>query len=156
MGQRNEVLDLECGPGPTVRTVSNQAAPAVSVGEVTTLTGLSVDTLRYYERQGLIPRVSRSPGGQRRYAQEDLGRLSFLLNLRATGMPVATMRRFAELRQVGEAARPARLALLLEHRSTVRGHVAALRRNLHVIDLKIDRHRRVLRQRGRPACAQDQ
>lgn len=128
--------------------VDQAAEEAVPVGEVTTLTGLSADTSRFYERQGLIPPVGRTPGGQRRYAQKDLDRLSFLLNLRATGMPIATMRRFAELRQESETARPARLALLLEHRSTVREHVAALRRNLHVIDLKIDRHRRVLRQRG--------
>jgi len=60
------------------------------------------------------------------------------------------MRRFAQLRQEGEAARSARLSLLLEHRATVRDHIAALRRNLHIIDLKIDRHRRVLRQRGAP------
>lgn len=79
--------------------VDQAAAAAVSVGVVTTLTGLSVDTLRYYERQGLIPSVARTPGGQRRYAQKDLPRLSFLLNLRATGMPIATMRRFVQLRR---------------------------------------------------------
>lgn len=131
--------------------MANQAAAAaVPVGEVTTLTGLSVDTLRYYERQGLIPPVARTPGGQRRYDQQDLNRLSFLVNLRATGMPIALMWRFAQLRQEGEAARSARLSLLLEHRATVRDHITALRRNLHIIDLRIDRHRRILRQRGAP------
>lgn len=93
---------------------------------------------------------SGSVGGQRRYSTTDLHRLSFLLNLRATGMSIATMRQFAILRQCGEAGRPARLALLLEHRVAVRKRVDALRLNLHAVDLKIDRHRRMLRQQGAP------
>lgn len=120
----------------------------VPVGEVTAQTGLSADTLRYYERQGLLPPVARSSGGKRRYTQVDLDRLSFLLTLRGTGMSIATMRQFAALRRQGETGRPARLALLLEHRAAVRTRVELLRRNLHAIDLKISRHRCVLRQQG--------
>lgn len=120
----------------------------MSVGEVTARTGLSADTLRYYERQGLLPPVARSGGGQRRYTRIDLDRLSFLLTLRATGMSIATMRQFAALRRQGEAGRAARLALLLEHRAAVRVRLDLLRLNLHAIDLKIARHRRVLRQQG--------
>ncbi len=122
----------------------------VSLREVTAWTGLSVDTLRYYERQGLLPSVARSVGGQRRYTTKDLHRLSFLIHLRATGMSIARMRQFATLRQRGEAGRPARLELLLGHRAAVRQRVDALRQNLHAVDLKIDRHRRVLRQQGAP------
>lgn len=92
--------------------------------------------------------MARSSGGQRRYRQVDLDRLSFLLHLRATGMPISTMRRFAALRRHGEAGRPARLALLLEHRSEVRRRVVLLRENLTAIDSKTKRHRRILRQQG--------
>jgi len=129
--------------------VTDSAAEAVvALSDVVARTGLSADTLRYYEREGLLPPVARSTGGQRRYTQKDLDRLSFLLHLRATGMPVATMRRFAALRLDGEAGRPGRLALLFQHRTSVRRRVADLRRNLQSIDQKIDRHRRILRERG--------
>jgi DNA-binding transcriptional MerR regulator len=102
----------------------------VPLGNVVARTGLSADTLRYYEREELIPPVARSAGGQRRYTQKDVDRLSFLLRLRATGMPVATMRRFAALRRNGEAGRPGRLALLFAHRAAVRRRVELLQQNL--------------------------
>ena len=114
----------------------------------TARTGLSADTMRYYERQGLLPPVARSGGGQRRYMQVDLDRLSFLMTLRETGMSIAVMRQFAALRRQGEAGRPARLSMLLKHQSTVRARLDLLHRNLHAIDLKTARYRRVLRQRG--------
>jgi DNA-binding transcriptional MerR regulator/catechol 2,3-dioxygenase-like lactoylglutathione lyase family enzyme len=120
----------------------------VPLADVVARTGLSADTLRYYEREELLPPVARSAAGQRRYTQRDLDRLSFLLHLRATGMPVATMRRFAALRRDGEAGRPGRLALLFTHRAVVRRRVELLRQNLHVIDLKIATHQRILRKRG--------
>ena len=63
-------------------------------------------------------------------------------------MSLNTMRRFTALRREGEAGRPGRLTMLLEHRAAVRRRVEQLRQNLHVIDLKIDKHRRVLRQQG--------
>ena len=120
----------------------------VPLSEVSARTGLSAYTLRYYEQEGLLPRVARSPGGQRRYRQVDLDRLWFLLRLRDTGMSIATMRRFAELRREGEAGRAGRLALLLDHRSTVRQRLTLLRENLVAIDQKVHRHRRILRERG--------
>ncbi|TFV48968.1 MerR family transcriptional regulator [Blastococcus sp. TF02A_35] len=126
----------------------DDADPGMALAVVTARTGLSADTLRYYEREGLLPPVARSPGGRRRYRQVDLDRLAFLLRLRATGMPIATMRRFAELRRHGEAGRAGRLAMLLEHRAEVRRRVGLLGENLRAIDRKIDRHRRILRQRG--------
>jgi DNA-binding transcriptional MerR regulator/catechol 2,3-dioxygenase-like lactoylglutathione lyase family enzyme len=110
------------------------ASDVVPLAEVSTRTGLSAYTLRYYEQEGLLPRVARSSGGQRRYPQVDLDRLWFLLRFRDTGMPIATMRRFAELRREGEDGRAGRLALL--------------RLDLVAIDQKIHRHRRILRERG--------
>jgi DNA-binding transcriptional MerR regulator/catechol 2,3-dioxygenase-like lactoylglutathione lyase family enzyme len=127
----------------------------VSIADVVTSTGLSADTLRFYERRGLLPPVTRTSGGQRRYTGRDLERLEFLLRLRDTGMPLATMRRFADLRRAGEAGRPGRLAILLEHRRAVRRRMDDLVQNLHAIDLKVDRHRRLLRQRGTADVSQD-
>jgi DNA-binding transcriptional MerR regulator/catechol 2,3-dioxygenase-like lactoylglutathione lyase family enzyme len=128
--------------------VDTDLAQTLSASEAAARTGLASETLRYYEREGLLPPVQRSAGGHRRYAADDLQRLSFLINLRATGMPMTLMKRFAQLRLQGEEGRPGRLQLLLDHRQTVREHLAALVRNLHAIDLKIDRHRRILHDRG--------
>lgn len=80
------------------------ADEVVPLAEVTARTGLSVHTLRYCEQEGLLPPVGRSPSGQRRYRQVDLDRLAFLLRLRATGMSIAAMRRFVELRLQGRGA----------------------------------------------------
>jgi DNA-binding transcriptional MerR regulator/catechol 2,3-dioxygenase-like lactoylglutathione lyase family enzyme len=129
---------------------------AVPIAEVVARTGLSADTLRFYERRGLFPSVTRTSGGQRRYTERDLDRLDFLLRLRDTGMPLAAMGRFADLRGEGEAGRPGRLAMLLEHRRTVRHRIDHLLQNLHAIDLKVDRHRRILRQRGIADVSQDE
>ena len=127
---------------------------AIAVAEVAARTGLSPSTLRYYEQEGLLPPVARSPSGHRRYRQVDLDRLAFLLRLRATGMPVATMRRFAALRRQGETGRPGRLQLLVEHREQVRRTVASLQENLTAIDAKIVKHRRLLRRREEPTVTE--
>jgi DNA-binding transcriptional MerR regulator/catechol 2,3-dioxygenase-like lactoylglutathione lyase family enzyme len=124
------------------------ADEVIPLAEVSARTGLSAYTLRYYEQEGLLPKVARSSGGQRRYRQLDLDRLWFLLRLRDTAMPIATMRRFAELRREGESGWAARLSLVLDHRSAVRQRLALLRENLVAIDQKIHRHRRILRGRG--------
>lgn len=73
----------------------------LTIAEVARRTGLTADTLRYYERIGLIAAVPRAPGGQRRYASADLDWLAFLLRLRETGMPIQGMQAFARLRSQG-------------------------------------------------------
>ena len=120
----------------------------MSAQEASARTGLSTETLRYYEREQLLPAVARSAGGHRRYSNEDLQRLSFLIRLRDTGMPIAVMRQFAALRLLGEPGRPGRLRLLLQHRASVRRRTEALQSNLRAIDLKIHRHQRILREQG--------
>lgn len=74
---------------------------ALPIAAVAQRTGLSAHTLRYYEKAGLVESVGRNAGGQRRYAAADLEWLMFLLRLRTTGMSIADMQRFAELRRAG-------------------------------------------------------
>ncbi|MCW2915665.1 MAG: putative MerR-family transcriptional regulator [Actinomycetia bacterium] len=82
-----------------------QMVETLTITEVSERARLSPDTLRYYEKAGLIDRVGRSAGNQRRYAAADLAWLEFLLRLRDPGMSIADMQRFAGLRR-GGAARP--------------------------------------------------
>ncbi|MFD9461700.1 MerR family transcriptional regulator [Streptomyces sp. NPDC060027] len=124
------------------------AEPTLTIAQVVERTGLSHDTLRYYEKAGLIERVGRTTGNQRRYAATDLAWLEFLIRLRETGMSIADMQRFAELRSRGDATVPDRLAMLREHRAGLEDRIRALRRNAASLDSKIDHYERLLDQPG--------
>ena len=116
----------------------------LAIADVAARTGLSKDTLRYYEKAGLIEAVNRSSGGQRRYATGDLDWLTFLLRLRATGMSIADMQRFAQLRRAGDSSIAARLELLITHRDDVQRHIAELLGHLRALDTKIDHYQVLL------------
>ncbi|GGY86592.1 hypothetical protein GCM10010300_33590 [Streptomyces olivaceoviridis] len=78
--------------------------PGLTIAEAARRTGVSVHTLRYCERVGLvITEVDRTPGGRRRYHQRDLTWITLCTKLRATGMPIRTIRRYAELVAAGDA-----------------------------------------------------
>jgi DNA-binding transcriptional MerR regulator len=100
-------------------------------------TGVSAHTLRYYERVGLIDGVGRADSGHRRYSDDDLAWIEVLQRLRATGMPIQLIRRYAELVRAGEGNERERLALLEEHRDGVRARLAEVLRHLEFIDRKI-------------------
>jgi DNA-binding transcriptional MerR regulator len=109
----------------------------LSVAEAAEASGLSAHTLRYYERAGLLERVDRNGSGHRRYRQDDLERIRFLTKLRATGMPIREVRRYADLMKAGDATNAQRLALLEAHRRAVLAELEATARNLELIEWKI-------------------
>jgi DNA-binding transcriptional MerR regulator len=109
----------------------------LTIADVAQATGVSAYTLRYYERAGLIDDVGRADSGHRRYSDEDLAWIEVLQCLRATGMPIRTIRRYAELVRAGDGNELERLALLREHQTAVRGQLAEVRRHLAFIDRKI-------------------
>src|SRR3979411_2828154 len=100
-------------------------------------TGVSSHTLRYYERVGLIDVVGRADSGHRRYNDEDLRWIEVLQRLRATGMPIRRIPRYAELVRAGDGNEPERLALLKEHRDAVKSRLAEVRTHLAFIERKI-------------------
>jgi DNA-binding transcriptional MerR regulator len=75
---------------------------SLSPSQAAEQSGFSLDTLRYYERIGLLNGISRAPSGHRRFGDDDLEWLGVLRCLRDTGMPIARMRRYAELAREGE------------------------------------------------------
>jgi DNA-binding transcriptional MerR regulator len=111
----------------------------LSIREAAAQTGLSAHTLRYYERAGLLEPVRRGERGERRYAPADLDWVELLRRLRATGMPIREVRRFAELRRRGAATRDERHALLVAHRARVEARLEELTKGLEVIDGKLAR-----------------
>ena len=107
------------------------------IADAARATGVSAYTLRYYERAGLIDGVERAESGHRRYTDEDLAWIEVLQCLRATGMPIRRILRYAELVREGEGNETDRLALLEEHRAAVRVRLAEVRRHLAFIERKI-------------------
>lgn len=114
-------------------------ARAYTVSEVSAQTGLSAHTLRWYEQVGLLDPVHRDAAGRRRYSEDDLGRLGFLLKLRSTGMPVRDMIRFVELSRLeNDAGVAEKLQILVDHRERVLAQISALQEDLKIIEFKID------------------
>lgn len=113
-----------------------------SIAQAAERSGLSVDTLRYYERIGLLEPPARDSGGRRAYSDEDLVWLSFLTKLRTTEMPLAKMREYAKLRDLGQAGVSRRKQILLDQRSTVLSRIAELEACVGVLDYKIDNYER--------------
>jgi DNA-binding transcriptional MerR regulator len=116
-------------------------ATTLTISDAARASGVSAHTLRYYERAGLLDPVDRAASGHRRYAEDDLSRVQFLIKLRATGMPIRRVRDYAELMRGGDDTHEARLALLEEHREAVRAHLAETERNLELIVWKIGFYR---------------
>lgn len=119
----------------------------LGIAEVSETTGLTQDTLRWYEREGLIPRVERGSDGRRIYDDTSVRMIELIVRLRRTGMPVAEIRSFLAMYEEGAASHGRRMTLLREHRERVLGHLAQLRQDLGALDAKIE-HYRDLVERG--------
>ncbi|MFC7572621.1 MerR family transcriptional regulator [Klenkia terrae] len=85
--------------------------------------------------------MDRDAGGRRRYTERDLEWLAMLAALRATGMPIRDVRRYAALVRGGAGSEAERLALLQDHRDRVQAQLAETARHLDAIDAKVDRYR---------------
>lgn len=108
-----------------------------TIAEVADRSGLSADTLRYYEKIGLIDPPSRDSGGRRTYSENDMGWVAFLLRLRSTGMPIRLMKEYADLRRLGPVTAERRKDILFEHREELRMRMDEMREFLGVLDHKI-------------------
>jgi DNA-binding transcriptional MerR regulator len=119
-------------------------ATGCTIREAAGRTGLSQDTVRYYERIGLVPPVGRDRSGYRRYTQDDLEWLVFVTRLRATGMPIADIATFVELAMRGDRTVPQRLELLEAHRQAVEAQWREVRAHLRLIQSKIAYYRELV------------
>ena len=120
------------------------------IGDLARASGLSIDTLRWYEKIGLIRRPPRDGGGRRVYPDDTLAWIAFLGRLKATGMSVAGMLDYARLREAGDGTSAARRELLEAHRLRVLAEIATLTENLSVLDDKIETYRAI---EARPALS---
>ena len=109
----------------------------MKIGDLSRHCGLSVHSIRYYEKIGLLPKAHRDAGGRRQYSMEIAGWLSFLKHLKATGMGIADMVRYAQLRAQGPQTSGERCAMLEAQRGKVEEQIAVLQSVLPVLDKKI-------------------
>lgn len=114
-----------------------------TIKQISKMTGLSVHTLRYYEKVGLLTEVKRDINGYRQYSESDISWINFLIRLRITGMSVTDMKRFSNLRSQGESTISARRELLEIHQNKVLKEIKKLKDNLEEIDGKIDYYKRM-------------
>ena len=109
----------------------------LSIGQVAERTGLSVHTLRFYEREGLFPEPIARVGSRRIYTEENLEWLELCGILRASGMPLAAVREYAALVGDGDGNEPQRLALLREHQQRLHEQLAELHRCQDLVRHKV-------------------
>ena len=107
-----------------------------SISQVAEQTGLSVHTLRFYDREGLIPEVHRV-NGRRRYTDADLRWIRILCCLKSTGMPLNDIKQYVELCKRGDETLTQRRAMILKQREIVTKQIEALKEPLRAIEHKI-------------------
>ena len=118
--------------------MATETSTDLTIAEAAAEAGVSVHTLRYYERAGLLTPIERNGSGHRRFSPEDLEWIVVCTRLRATGMPIRRIRQYADLVRAGDGNEAERLALLEAHREEVRERLSEVRRHLELIDYKID------------------
>lgn len=129
-----------------------------TIHEVCDRTGLTAHTLRYYEKEKLLPSVGRTAGGFRQYTDEDMESLTMICCLKNTGMSLQDIARFMELTREGDQTLRQRCELLQQHRERVIERVAEMQRHLEKVNCKYDFFSRMLdeyehrRFTGDPEC----
>ena len=112
----------------------------MTIREVSEKYGISQDTLRYYERIGMIPEVTRTSSGIRNYQPEDLGWVELAICMRCAGLPVEALIEYVKLCQKGDATIPARLQLLQEQKVHLEEQKQQLEAAMDKLDYKISRY----------------
>jgi len=110
----------------------------MTIKEVSEKYGLSQDTLRYYERIGLIPRVSRNGSGIRDYTEEDCKWIEFIKCMRNAGVQIEALVEYVELFQQGDSTIEARKQILIEQREQLIARIKEMKRALERLNAKIE------------------
>ncbi|MFD5850013.1 MerR family transcriptional regulator [Cytobacillus pseudoceanisediminis] len=107
-----------------------------TISEVAKELNLTVYTLRYYDKEGLMPFVERTPSGNRLFKESDLSALKVIECLKATGMPIKEIKNFIDWCSEGDATLQQRYDMFLERRANVEAQMEELRKTMEVIEHK--------------------
>lgn len=116
----------------------------MTIKEVSEKYDISADTLRYYERIGMIPEVTRNANGIRNYQESDLGWVELAICMRSAGLPVEALIEYVKLFQQGDSTFAARLQLLQEQREKLEEQKAQLQAAMDKLDYKISRYEKAV------------
>ncbi len=105
--------------------------------EASRRTGLTAHTLRYYEKEGLLPCVKRTQSGIRRFSEEDMESLGLICCLKSTGMSIKQIREFIELSLMGDETLPQRCEMLVAHKKSVEEQMQMMQKHLDKVTHKI-------------------
>ena len=108
-----------------------------TIKEVAERTNISAHVLRYYEKEGVLPRIDRSQGGSRRYTDEDLDLLGLITCLKNTGMPLKDIRTFVQLREEGPETLRQRRDILMAQQQTVLERLREMQMNYEKVTKKL-------------------
>ena len=112
----------------------------MTIKEASQVTGVSADTLRYYERIGLIPAVPRSAGGIRDYDEASIRWINFIKCMRGAGLPIEALIEYVALCKEGDKTEASRKAILVEQRDILQQRIESLQKTLVKLNYKIDNY----------------
>ena len=119
----------------------------MTIAEVSKKVNLSADTLRYYERIGLIPEVNRTESGIRNYTEKDLGHLEFIICFRNAGVSIETLIEYMRLYKQGDSTLEARKQLLISQRDIMQKRLDEIQETFERLNFKIDNYEKLLIER---------
>jgi DNA-binding transcriptional MerR regulator len=119
----------------------------MKISEVSEKYALPPDTLRYYERIGLLPPVNRNKSGHRDYLELDLRRVAFIKCMRSAGIPIEALIAYIELVQQGDRTIDARKTILIEQRERLATQMKEIQETLELLDYKISVYENALLER---------
>lgn len=108
-----------------------------TINEVARICDISAYTLRFYDKEGLLPFVSRNKSGNREFTDKNLEMIKLICCLKNTGMPIKEIKQYIDLCMQGKETAPARKQIMADHRQEVLRQIAELKKNLNIIELKI-------------------
>lgn len=112
----------------------------MTIKEASQVTGVSADTLRYYERIGLIPAVPRNESGIRNYDGASIGWINFIKCMRGAGLPIEALIEYVALCKEGDRTEASRKAILIEQRDILQQRIESLQKTLVKLNYKIDNY----------------
>ncbi|WP_127532877.1 MerR family transcriptional regulator [Paenibacillus kobensis] len=108
-----------------------------SIQEVAQICDLSPHTIRYYDKEGLLPFVARTKSGNRTFSDTDLELVKLICCLKNTGMPIKEIKKYMDMVVEGSGTAEERKQMMIAHRREVARQMDEMRKNLNIIDLKI-------------------
>ncbi len=109
----------------------------MKIAEAAAMCGLPPDTIRFYEKSGMLPEIHRSADGHRKFKPSDIDWITLLYWLRETGMPLKQMKRFTRLAKQGGNTRSERRQILLDHAAELKRRRLLLDKCEEVLAVKI-------------------